>query len=248
MPGSTDYGERAARRVLLLFAASLIVVGIGGLVAVSVRTGDDKPAAATNGPTSATTTIVGGVAVIREMGPALDEDLVPYLKARAADLAKAKGERAAVVSFRQYLPEGQARAVAGGAEVSELLAALPGGAPAVVTGSIGDWLNDQFAATREERVNILQMLPTVDDPQFRADYSARVAELNRTLDAVNPGEPLVSGMVVRAPAAALQALARRSEVRAVDVGPSAAVAKDAIFRGIRPEEVTYANQPPSRPA
>jgi hypothetical protein len=239
--------EVSARRVLLLFAVSLIVVGLGGFVAVTLGSGDDSPAATSQGPTPATTTIVGGITMVREMGPALDETIAPYLKARATQLAKASGDRLAVVSFNRYVPESQARSLAGSAQVLHLLAALPGGAPAVVDGSIGPWLDSQFAATREERDMIRQMLPTVDDPQFRADYTNRVAELEKTLGSVDPGQPLVFGLVVKAPATALQTIARSGDVRLVDVGPSATAAQDAIFRGLRPEETTYANQPPNRP-
>jgi hypothetical protein len=231
----------------MLFALGLVVVGLGGLVAVTFGSGDDDSSGASQ-PTSATTTIVGGTVLIKEMGPGLDEPLAPYFAARSKDLAKAKGDRVAVVSFNRYLTEAEARAVAGDSTIVDFLAALPGGSPSVVKGSIDDWLSEQFAATREERDQIRQLLPTVDDPQFQADYTARIDELNNIISAVDPNQPLVFGLVARAPVAALQRLATSSEVRYVDVGPSQTATPDAVFRGVRPEETTAANDPPARPA
>jgi len=246
-PPPSRRDDLSTRRTLMLFAVSLIVIGLGGLVAVTFGSSDDKGPAAPQ-PTSATTTRVGSTVVIKEMGPGLDEDLAPYFAARAKDLAKAKGDRVAIVSFRRYVTEQEATAIAGGAKVVDLLAALPGGSPSVVHGPVADWLNGQFAATREERDQIRQLLPTVEDPQFQADYKARIDELNDIIGAVDPNQPLVFGLVVEAPSAALQALARSADVRTVDVGPAGAVAPDAVFRGVRPEETTTANAPPARPA
>jgi hypothetical protein len=230
----------------MLFALSLIVVGLGGLVAVTFGRGDDN--GSVTGPTSASTSIVGGSAILKEMGPGLDEPLAPYLAARSKDLAKAEDDRVAVLSLRRYVTEPEARAIAGAAKVIDLLAALPGGNPSVVSGSITDWLDGQFAATRDERDQIRQLLPTVDDPQFQADYQARIDELNNIINAVDPNQPLVFGLVVRAPASMLRGLARSADVRAVDVAPRAAPAADTVYRGIRPEETTTANDPPARPA
>ncbi len=247
-PEPSRRDDLLTRRTLMLFALSLVVVGLGGLVAVTVRSGGNDNGSVSQGPTSATTTIVRGAAIIKEMGPGLDEPLAPYLAARTKDLANTKGERVAVVSLRRYVAEPEARAIAGSATVVDLLAALPGGSPSVVQGSIGDWLSGQFASTRDERDQIKQLLPTVDDPQFQADYKARIDELNKIINAVDPNQPLVFGLVVRAPGSALQALARSADVRAVDVAPSAAAAADTVFRGVRPEETTTANDPPARPS
>ncbi|HUQ62890.1 MAG TPA: hypothetical protein VM121_03975 [Acidimicrobiales bacterium] len=245
-PPPSRRDDLSTRRTLMLFAVGLVVIGLGGLVAVTFGSDDDS--AGTQQPTSATTTIVKGAVLVTEMGPGLDENLAPYLKARSKDLVKAKGDRVAVVSFKRYLTEPEARAVSGGSTITALLAALPGGSPSVVKGSVDDWLSEQFAASREERDQIRQLLPTVDDPQFQADYQARIDELNNIIGAVDPDQPLVFGLVVRAPAESLQTLAKASDVRVVDVGPAAAATANAVFRGVRPEEVTTANDPPARPA
>lgn len=244
----TRRDDLATRRTLMLFAVSLIVVGLGGFVAVTFGSGGNDKGTVSQAPTSATTTLVKGAVIIKEMGPGLDEDLAPYLAARAKDLANAKGDRIAVISFRRYVTESEARSLSAGTTVTNLLAALPGGSPSVVTGSIGDWLNAQFSATRDERDQIRQLLPTVEDPQFQADYKARIDELDKIINAVDPNQPLVFGVVVRAPVSSLKALAKSAGVRLVDVGPSGAAAPDAVFRGLRPEETTSANAPPSRPA
>lgn len=231
----------------MLFALSLIVVGLGGLVAVTFGRGGDN-GSVSQGPTSASTSILQGVTILKEMGPGLDEPLGPYLASRSKELSKAKGDRVAVVSLRRYVTEPEARAIAGGVTVVDLLAALPGGSPSVLKGSIDDWLNGQFAATREERDQIRQLLPTVDDPQFQADYRARIEELDKIINAVDPSQPLVFGLVVRGPASKLQGLARSADVRVVDVAPAATAKPDTVYRGIRPEETTTANDPPARPS
>jgi hypothetical protein len=240
--------DLSTRRTLMLFALSLIVVGLGGFVAVTFGRGGDDNGSVSQKSTSASTSILRGVAVLKEIGPGLDEPLAPYLASRSKDLAKANGDRVAVVSLRRYVTEPEARAIAGSATVVDLLAALPGGSPSVVQGPIGDWLNGQFAATRDERDQIRQLLPTVDDPQFQADYKARIDELNKIIEAVDPNQPLVFGLVVRGPASTLQGLARSPDVRVVDVAPAASALPETIYRGIRPEETTTANDPPARPA
>jgi hypothetical protein len=57
----------------------------------------------------------------------------------------------------------------------------------------------------------------------------------------------VFGMVVKAPAAALQALGAKAEVRLVDVAENATQDPKAVYRGLRPEETAKANEPPLRP-
>ena len=237
-PGAvTDEDDRSARRVLLLFAFSLIVVGLGGLVTISLRDsgGDDPKVAA------------GGSLAEAGVGPSPGEPLPAYLDARRAALASATGNRAAVVSFGKYVNEAQARAAVGKLGVTSLLAAVPGGSPSVVTGGMAEWVDAQLAENRSERDEIRKLIPTVDDPQFKKFYEDEVVRLNKLVDSVKADGPLVFGVVVKGPVADLQATARAPDVRLVDVAPSAEVTPETPVRGIRPEEAERANDPPTRP-
>ncbi len=236
-PGVLDEDDRKARRVLLLFAFSLIAVGLGGLVTVSLRdTGSDDPRVATGGPLR-----TAGV------GPSPGEPLPAYTEARARALGTATGNRAAVVSFGKYINEAQARAAVGKLTVTSLLAAVPGGSPSVVTGSMAEWVNGQVAENRSERDEIQKLIPSVDDPQFKKFYEEEIARLSKLVDSVKPDGPLVFGVVVKGAVADLRAVASAPDVRLVDIAPSAEIGADTPVRGIRPEETETANNPPTRP-
>ncbi|MGI9022785.1 MAG: hypothetical protein ACR2HV_06070 [Acidimicrobiales bacterium] len=239
MSYSTDpshSNDAPARRILLLFAASLVAVGLGGLVFVSV-----------NKESFDDTSPVAGSAAPAGVGPEAGVDIAGYVDGRAAALADASGERTAVVSFPEYMSDAQARATVGGAQVVSVLAAVPGGLPAVVNGDMAGWVNGQVAEKRSERDEIRQLLPTVDDPQFKSFYQQEIDRLDGLLEGVDSDGPLVFGVVVRAPSSDLQALATKPQVRLVDVGPSATLKANTPIRGLRPEETVRANDPPTRP-
>ncbi len=227
-----------ARRILLLFAASLVVVGLCGLLAITLF--DWRGGTATSATKDAGKLSSG-------IGPQPGDDVAGYLASRSPDLISAKGDRTAVVSLPAYVNEAQARTIAGQAKVVGLLAAVPGGPPAVVTGSIAAWVDGQVAEKRTNRDEMKQLLPTVDDPQFKTFYQEEIARLNSLLDGVEPDGPLVFGVVVEAPSTALRTLGESGQVRLVDVAPTAKVPRNASFRGLRPEETAKANTPPARP-
>jgi len=243
--------ERQARLTLTLLAASFGVLVVGLVVFFTVKTlrqgeaaspspvlVDEQPAGIT--PEDAAR-ISGG------LGPPAGADVVSYGQKRKDALAAATGDRIAVVSFWSYTTEAKARALAGGAEIVGLLAAAPGGQPATVTGTLAAWVTAQTAEARAERDELNKLIPTVDEARFKADYQARVAELARLINAIRPTGDLIFGLVVRAPAPALQALAAKAEIRIVDVGPSAEPEAKPVYRGLRPEEDSKANEPSTRP-
>lgn len=237
--------EPAARRVLLLFAVSLIVVGLGGLVAITFGPDDPTSARQGSGPASESSNEVDPS--VEGIGPVPGEEVAAYTAGRAQALATAKGDRVAVVSFNRYMTEGEARAVVGQLAVSHLLAAAPAGTPSVVTGSMVDWVNGQVGANRSERDEIQKLLPTVDDRQFKAFYQDEVNRLTKLIDSVKPEGPHVFAVAVKGPTAALQALAQAPDVRLVDVGPSSKLPAGTPLRGLRPEEKEKANDPTMRP-
>lgn len=229
--------DQSVRRVLLLLAAALAVVGIGGLVAVTV--GRDGGSSGSDN---------GAVQQAAGVGPAPGAELAPYFAQRSAALAAAKGQRVAVVSFDGYRSEAAARAALGQLEVQSLLAAVPGGAPSVVTGPLAGWLDQQLASTRSDRDEIEKLLPTVDDPQFRDFYQSEIGRLTKLIDAAKPDGNLVFAAVVRGPATGLRSLSRGSGVRLVDVTGTSRLDPKVPVRGLRPEEKDRADDPPTRPA
>jgi hypothetical protein len=229
-------------------AASVVVLVVGLVVFFTVRTlrqegADSSPVV--GGPTATTpedaAKVVGGV------GPPPGADVPTYLGARKEALAQATGDRLAVVSLSTYLTDAKARAVAGSSQVVALLAAAPGGAPAVVTGDLSSWVNSQTADARAERDEIQKLLPTVDDASFKAFYRSEIDRLNKLVSSIKPDGDLIFGLVVRGPSPALQQLGTREDVRLVDVAPTADPGPKPAYRGLRPEETTRANEPNTRP-
>lgn len=249
--GDDRASERAARLTLTCLAASFAVLIVGVVVFFTVRTlredaGSSTTPAVEDLPPVAPTPeeaarIVGGI------GPPPGGDVVTYITARKEALAAATGDRVAVVSLAKYQTEARARAAVGSVEVLHLLAAAPGGQPATVTGALGPWVALQTTEARLERDEIQKLIPTVDDAQFKDFYRKEVDRLNKLLAGIQPTSELVFAVVVKAPAPVLQELANKTDVRLVDVGPSADPDPKRNYRGLRPEETSKANEPNTRP-
>jgi len=188
----------------------------------------------------------------QEIGPTLKlppgTDLAGYIAGRKSALAGVKDERVAVVSLAKYSTQGQARTLIGTPPVVALLVVPPGTPPATVTGDLAAWVKEQTAATTAERDEIKKLIPTTDDPNFKKFYQEEVVRLDKALKAFAPDSAMVFGVVVKGPAAALQALGAKSGIRLVDVAESAVTDPKAVYRGLRPEETAKANEPPMRPA
>jgi hypothetical protein len=184
---------------------------------------------------------------VTAIGPLNGTDIAQYIPTRQADLAKASGERVAVVSFGRYVTAAEARTAAGQVPVVVLLAAPPGGAPSVVKGDLGEWAQQQKTAAVAERDQTAELLKTVDDPDFKSFYQSEVVRLNKLIAAVNPNGPVVFAVVVRGQAADLQALGRTPGVRLVDVGASAKTSDATEYHGVRPEQTATVDQNSPRP-
>lgn len=247
-PGSRpsyDDDDRAAVWTLRLLAVGVFVIVVAGALVLSLRSlhGGGGPKRAAPAPVEAVTRPT----VVTDLGPLPGVDVGGYVQNRKQALAAAREDRVAVVSLAKYSTEAQAKAVAGSTPPVALLVAPPGTAPAVVTTDLATWAKAQTEATRSERDEIKKLLPTVDDPAFKSFYTAEVDRLDKALKNFAPDSAMVFGVVVRAPATALQALGAKAEVRLVDVADLAQADPKAVYRGLRPEELAKANEPAVRP-
>jgi hypothetical protein len=245
-PVSDDRDERAAVWTARAFYAALFVAVVCGAIFLSLWTIHDDEPAAKNVPPPVVETVTT-LPPATEVGPAPGVELAGYVSARKAALAANREERLAVVSLAKYSTQAQVKTLLGTNPVVALLVAPAGTAPAVVTGDLAAWAKEQTATTQSERDEIKKLIPTVDDPAFKTFYNAEVTRLDKALKAFDPNSAMVFAVVVKAPAAALQALGAKAEVRLVDLANTATPTKDPVYRGLRPEETAKANEPALRP-
>jgi hypothetical protein len=240
---STDPQPRVKREHLIWAAAAIVVVvlGVGIAALIAQRRVDNKEKGVLLGQQES-----GGAVV--SIGPLDGDDVNQYIHDRQEPLQKATGDRAAVVSFDKYVTEADARAAAGQLHVVGFVAAPPGGAPSVVTGDMAAWAQQQKASATDQRDQTAELLKNgVDDPDYKAFYQQEVARLNKVLAGINPKGNVVMGVVVTGPAAELQALAKRPDVRLVDVAPTAKVNDQTEYRAIHPEQTSTVKQNDPRP-
>ncbi|MBV8980537.1 MAG: hypothetical protein JO086_06530 [Acidimicrobiia bacterium] len=241
-PSAPERQPRVKREHLIWSAAGLVILVLGiGLAALIAHHNEGGQTAELLGQQQS-----GGA--VASIGPLDGDTAAQYTVGREAALQKATGTRAAVVSFDHYATESEARALVGQLHVVALLAAPPGGAPSVVTADMATWAQQQKASVTQERDQNTQLLSNgVDDPEFRTFYQQEVTRLNKELSGIDPKGKVVFGVVVTGPAPELQALAKKSGVRLVDVGPSAKVSDSTEYHGIRPEQTATINQNDPRP-
>jgi hypothetical protein len=181
------------------------------------------------------------------IGPVAGSPVAAYIGDRKLALAGAQGERVAVVSLGGYSTEADSRAAVGSLPVVGFIVAAPGANAVTVTGGLDAWAQEQRKADETERNEIKSLIPTVDDAQFKKFYESEVTRLDKAITDVSPASPVVFAVIVRGPAADLQALAVKPGIRLVDVGVTAQTTPDTAFRGLRPEETDKAGLPPNRP-
>jgi hypothetical protein len=170
-----------------------------------------------------------------------------YALRRHEALEGVKGRVVAVVSFREYRREREARAMPAGTDLLGLLVAAPGGVPVVVTDDLRRWAVRERAEAQAELAALAAMLETTRDPAFRAEFEADMDRLRRMPAGLDPRAPVVFGAVLVAHATALRALADQDHVRLVDVVSKGVPADLTVLAGLRPEETDRAGSPRTRP-
>jgi hypothetical protein len=245
-PVSDDRDERAAVWTARAFYAAVFVAVMCGAIFLALWSIHDDEPAAKSVPSPVVETVTT-LPTQTQVGPAPGTEVPGYIATRKAALAANREERIAVVSLAKYSTQAQVKTLLGANTTVALLVAPAGTAPAFVTGDLAAWAKTQTAEAQSERDEIKKLIPTVDDPAFKTFYNSEVTRLDKALKAFDPASAIVFGVVVKAPAAALQALGAKAEVRLVDVADTATPTPEPVFRGLRPEETAKANEPPLRP-
>jgi hypothetical protein len=239
--------DQLARLVIRVLAGVIALTLAGGVATAVGRLNEDS------GPPPGLE--AGGDPTPRPkgtLGPLASTVLAGYSDLRADALRGARGRRAAVVSFDSYLEPEKAREVLEDVDVVRLLVALPGGRPSDVAGFPGPdegakLVAQQRATAAEERKALLDIIKTVEDPDFRSTYQADIDALGALLAAPENKTDIVFGAVVVGDAGRLRDLASDPAVRLVDVGEDDSRPVPGSATGIRPEETTTAGEPPTRP-
>lgn len=231
-PDAPD-GSGVRHRLVRNLLVAIVVFVVGGVVMAGTGDGGGEPER-----------------VVRP-GPAPGTDLDRYRAERLAALEEARGVRDAVVSFTEYRSAeelddtglDETGALAGTAPGLYLVAA-PGAEPEV-TADVRAWREDTLAQARREVVELARYLeePEGIGEEFLRQYEVDLAAARATVEALEEGVPVVFGVVVRAEAADLRALAGADGVRLVDPVPEGASGQ---ARGVRPEETAVAGRPPRR--
>lgn len=184
------------------------------------------------------------------VGPVRGTSATEHLARRRAvldELSDPVEVRTAVVSFDDVMTPDAAAALLGD-EVTPLAAQfrLPGRErprqTEVVRGDV-DASVARLLVAEIERIDVeiaaqeeLLADPGFTDPDFRADATDRVNELQGQRRALDTEPRVVHAVVVRGPVAALQALAATPGVRLVDVAEGAPGLDEATFHGLLPED------------
>jgi hypothetical protein len=240
---SAELSEEQARRLVLLAAAALVVfLFAAGIAAAAAHKDRASPSVDGGGGSSA-----GPAEVSTSTGPLPGTDLASYVAGRADALAKAKGEWAAVVSFTGYLNERDGRARLADVEVRALLVAPAGAAGEAVSGDLGEWAQKAKKDAQDEKANLKSMAASTEDKDFKDQFQADIARLDKLLAAVDAKGAIVFGAVVVGQAGDLKALGGADGVRLVDLIGRRVPAALTGVRGVRPDETVRAGTPANRP-
>jgi hypothetical protein len=181
-------------------------------------------------------------------GPEQGADVAPYVASRRQATSATTLPGWVVVSFASYQTPATVRTLAGATPVGALLVAARGGFAETIASSdaaVRSWVSATRARAATDAAGIRQMLPTAGDPQTIADFNADLTRL-AVVATVDGAEPIVFGAVLNVSAVDAHRLSAAPGVRLVD--PIGATLPDLVgIRGLRPEEITTAGSPPTRP-
>ena len=232
--------------------ARLVVRALFGVIALTLAGGVAAAAGRISDTDESAADIVVGtdpLSVRSGLGPLPGSSVTAYVRAARTELDGARGRRAAVVSFTEYRTPEQAAELVGGVDLVSWLVALPGGRPQELAPGrdLAAWTKAQRDEASAEKKALEQLLPTVEDPDFKRQYQADIDHLAELLAVGTGRRDVVFGAVVVASSDALQRIGAREDVRMVDLHEDATPPKPTASGGIRPEETIEAGEPPTRP-
>ena len=233
-----------ARIILRTLGALIALTLAGGIASAAGRLNEDTDEIATDvlvGP--------GSLSPRGGLGPLPGTSVTAYVRASEGELAGVTGRRAAVVSFAGYRTPEQAAALVDEVEIVSWLVALPGGRPQDLAADrdLAAWRKGQRDEATAEKKALEQLLPTVEDPDFKRQYQADIDHLTALLAVGSDRRDVVFGALVVGPADELRTIADRPDVRLVDVDGDATPPSPTAYEGLRPEETIEAGEPPTRP-
>ena len=246
------------RRLLVRIVAACAVVVLAGSVAVLVgRDGERSTDATTTSAGTATSSPLPGspatlpvpsALVADVVGPLPGTDVASYVLRRITALAAADGKRIAIVSFSSYTNQAGAEALLAKLDSRGFFVAPPGGESRLVRGSLPAWATKAASDAKAERAELLDLIPTTTDEEYRRQYQADADRLARFIGGIDPKGQIVFGAVVVSDVERLRVLAADGRVRLVDVGGSSDVPADDRLAALRPEETIRSGDPQTRPA
>lgn len=234
-----------ARVIVRALAAVIALVLAGGVASAAGRLGEAADEAGD--------VVVGTGALSPRggLGPLPGTSVAAYVRAASSELAdvRAEGRRAAVVSFDGYVTPEEAAPVVDEVDVVSWLVALPGGRPQELAPDrdLAAWTKGQRDEAVAEKQALEQLLPTVQDPDFKRQYQADIDRLSALLAVGSDRRDVVFGALVVGRGGALRTIGARADVRCVDVASDATPPSPTAYEGIRPEETSEAGEPPTRP-
>lgn len=179
-------------------------------------------------------------------GPIVGARVDPYLEARQRELDATDGDevRFALISFDDFVTPERAEELALGVELLRVQYQLPERVPrpeeTLLTGDLADelalFLADLIDTLREEEQETASMIETTEDPDFRADFEARVDELRGLRNTLTQDPRIVFALVVRGTVADLRRVGQDADVRLVDLVPRDADIDVLRLHGILPTD------------
>jgi hypothetical protein len=179
-------------------------------------------------------------------GPVIGARVDPYLEARQRELDAADADevRFALISFDNFVTPERAEELAVGVDLLRVQYQLPEREPrpeeTLLTGDLADelglFLADLIDTLREEEQQTASMIETTEDPDFRADFEARVDELRGLRNTLQQDPRIVFALVVRGTVADLRQIGQDADVRLVDLVPRDADIDALRLHGILPTD------------
>jgi len=179
-------------------------------------------------------------------GPIIGARVDPYLDARQRELDAADDDqvRFAIISFDDFVTPEAAEQFVASVDLLRVQYQLPEREPrpeeTLLTGGLSDelgqFLDDLIDTLREEEQQTASMIETTEDPDFRADFEARVDELRGLRNTLAQDPRIVFALVVRGTVADLRQVGQDAGVRLVDLVPQDADIDALRLHGILPTD------------